>query len=957
MNIDLINEIITELSYRCSSGVPDLNNPEHLNILSSILNEMNIPDSGKVISRLLKEDEFDDAFGTQNDSGGADLGSAGADSGQPIQSAGADDSGEDDGSKKIFNDLLNDPATMVLLGRERDILTKLANVQSFETKILKFRELVRMLVNRRDSFGNPLGATSTERGSLIIGVERGSNLDSTKELIKMLNTLPTNSKVKFIGSYATIDSFGNYKYKSEQHEIKMGIQNHFAECEFDVVDDILDILDTDSPLIKKIEDEFDNRDIALAAIWALSINRGLKMDYRNYITKAGADWLISQLPEPKRAWFVGVDWSNLNVDQADALDKLKHDEKLTDSDFAICRDIYHNHKNLGFYRKIKEAESKGFIAIATISNNKFDKLKEYDINGVLLEANEKSLSVSGVDWEKLIVLAYNNLSGTDAEKMFGTTIYKKYLSNKTAADKIATRIRQKFGQVESTNKMFLMADRESDAGVVDNTPANPPYIAATTKADVYIENGPNISIKKSGGYRLFQGGEAEMRGIFKGADVLCSEEGSVFYFRKASFSDRIMPFLQTLIDKTFEGKESVQLDDVNQTITDIKKDIMIKWIDSRVKILFAELTRVLTKYKINKSPEVMYNICVNHALYEINQSKLLAHIFKSQSYIIEPIYENPAFKIKSLINFRNFQDALKTIKVVNPNEVKKFFDDKLSNDLKDTLNAELSNTLSPLVKKIFEKYDENRKILESVLDIYDRTPEIKTACIFEGATGLYKFTGGGIKGFGYPTISSKKVANALLKFDANTGQIGTVVGNDIIQWAKDNANNIKLQVTLSTYNKKGSKYMHSHLDAFMDVKNEPYNIKTKKMVTGLLQLPIDFKINENVDLYKIVVDHFVNEEINNNVKYITEVYNNNLSIITEIYESKSSLLKEGMVDFIQTKTSAFKKTIVDIIDEMLIGIKNKILNFLKQLLDKGLEYLLNFMGFKMEVNIEGDVTF
>ena len=70
--LQLIDDIITEVSYRTTTGIPDFSNPDHINILEEVLYEMQVPQFTQIIANLTETSipratgEKSDAYDTED---------------------------------------------------------------------------------------------------------------------------------------------------------------------------------------------------------------------------------------------------------------------------------------------------------------------------------------------------------------------------------------------------------------------------------------------------------------------------------------------------------------------------------------------------------------------------------------------------------------------------------------------------------------------------------------------------------------------------------------------------------------------------------------------------------------------------------------------------------------------------------------------------------------------------
>lgn len=248
--------------------------------------------------------------------------------------------------------------------------------------IAKTAEISKELRGREDSDGNILDSETTENGSLLIGVEHGSNNESTQDAIQQIKSLPKDAKVVFLGEGGSeIDENGKYDFIDEQDEIRDAVMNHFDSPKEMSWDENSNIRDDNSPVFDDIATQLGgSREKAAASIWTNMIGQGdTDLAASDYLNDATKQWIKSEAKKGGSEEFNGeVDWDNLTLEQKEDLYELNYrdDKNYGETELFTGQKAYNDYRQKQLDRKIQEIEDSGAIAIASMGNSHVGNWRE-----------------------------------------------------------------------------------------------------------------------------------------------------------------------------------------------------------------------------------------------------------------------------------------------------------------------------------------------------------------------------------------------------------------------------------------------------------------------------------------------------------------------------------------------------------------------------------------------------
>ena len=278
------------------------------------------------------------------------------------------------------------------------------------------KQATEKLKSRKDENGESLDVETTDKGSLIIGVEHGEGTESTKQTIETIKSLPKDTKVMFVGEGGmTKDDEGNVELGGEQDEIRNATKEHFTNYAESSWDENANVFDNNSPVFSSVAEKLGgSQSKANASIWSNMVGQGDDMNADDYLDDDGKKWLIDQAKKGGSKQFDGeVDWNNLTDDQRNDLYQLnfRDDDKYGETEISAGQLAYNDFRQKELDKKIKEAESKGYTVIAPVGNSHVD----------LWRKRNKSTSSTTKPTEEPKVT--NDKIGTTAKTNSGKTLY------------------------------------------------------------------------------------------------------------------------------------------------------------------------------------------------------------------------------------------------------------------------------------------------------------------------------------------------------------------------------------------------------------------------------------------------------------------------------------------------------------------------------------------------------
>jgi hypothetical protein len=236
------------------------------------------------------------------------------------------------------------------------------------------------LKGRTDSEGNELDAETTDNGSLIIGVEHGEGTESTKQAINKIKSLPSDTKVMFVGEGGmTKDDNGNLELAGEQDEIRNAVKGHFKNSEESSWDENANVYDDSSPVYKDIENSLGSKSKAMASVWTNMVGQGDDMNADDYLDEEGKQWIIDQAKKGGATSITdNTDFNNLSDDEKNDLYQLNYrdDDGYGETEISKGQEAYNGFRQKELDRTIKDAESKGFTVIAPVGNSHVDMWRQ-----------------------------------------------------------------------------------------------------------------------------------------------------------------------------------------------------------------------------------------------------------------------------------------------------------------------------------------------------------------------------------------------------------------------------------------------------------------------------------------------------------------------------------------------------------------------------------------------------
>jgi len=283
------------------------------------------------------------------------------------------------------------------------------------------------LKGRTDSEGNELDAETTDNGSLIIGVEHGEGTESTKQAINKIKSLPSDTKVMFVGEGGMAkDDNGNLELAGEQNEIRNAVKGHFKNSEESSWDENANVYDDSSPVYKDIENSLGSKSKAMASVWTNMVGQGDDMNADDYLDDEGKQWIIDQAKKGGATSITdNTDFNNLSDDEKNDLYQLNYrdDDGYSETEISKGQEAYNGFRQKELDRKIKEAESNGYTVIAPVGNSHVDMWRKR--NKQKTEMKYESIIKDAVN---KLLLEFVSEAPIKKDPLEGKTV--KYIDNK-----------------------------------------------------------------------------------------------------------------------------------------------------------------------------------------------------------------------------------------------------------------------------------------------------------------------------------------------------------------------------------------------------------------------------------------------------------------------------------------------------------------------------------------------
>lgn len=253
------------------------------------------------------------------------------------------------------------------------VAAKKADANKETTTSQPTENIAKELKNRKSADGEDLDIETTDKGSMIIGVEHGEGTESTKQTIDKIKSLPSDTKVMFVGEGGmSRDDNGNLELAGEQDEIRNAVKGHFKNSEESSWDENANVYDDNSPVYKDIENSLGSKSKAMASVWTNMVGQGDDMNADDYLDEEGKKWIIDQAKKGGATTINdNTDFNNLTDDERDDLYQLNYrdDDGYGETEISKGQEAYNSFRQKELDRKIKEAESNGFTVIAPVGNS------------------------------------------------------------------------------------------------------------------------------------------------------------------------------------------------------------------------------------------------------------------------------------------------------------------------------------------------------------------------------------------------------------------------------------------------------------------------------------------------------------------------------------------------------------------------------------------------------------
>ena len=454
-----------------------------------------------------------------------------------------------------------------------------------------------------------------------------------------------------------------------------------------------------------------------------------------------------------------------------------------------------------------------------------------------------SIPTDSAFYEQGICVEYNKAKGMDVTTAMKTANVKpeKYAKYEAHLTDVCSKIVKNLPDLGSSLKQ---------TGDKTYSPSSEwPSSDGTPKTDIFGGTPHRISVKKKGGSQLVSGKGSDAKGLFAGA----------FAFYEKHDNGKIKPHLQQLIDDIDNSFKSFNTDNEVSKVRGDTVDSYLKW---RVPQIESQLQKTDFNFKLKKNQTAIQNHAKAEAI---------------------------AVGIAPAMGSWN-EWFLSDVDKLGEREVMKWFDgywksfgkEELQNEVRDIVNAAITN----------------KRLDASFSGLFD-DKRFKAWCVFEAASGTYKFTGS-------PNLNptDEPVANEILVF----GLDGSVSVKTIdLSWAESHAPKVSSVVAFKS--------------------------SGRNRFTSLRLL-----VKESFDEF---VEHTINNE---------------LSLLTEAIELSQEMLNEisisSTISSLKKVAKTLLKNIMNYIQRFYEKTFKKIIQKLKEMANQGLQVLLDFLG----VELDGSAT-
>lgn len=372
------------------------------------------------------------------------------------------------------------------------------------------------------------------------------------------------------------------------------------------------------------------------------------------------------------------------------------------------------------------------------------------------------------------------------------------------------------------------------------------------KTDMISSNSYRISLKKSGRSQLMSGGPNESEGVFNAAK------------------------------EYFEREDTAEKSDVAEEVLDLVKNKFSKFkSDLNIGTIKGKLADLWEEKRMSEIGALSGGELEDHVLAELRLFNLRAR----RGNWKEDLNEDVAPSTEQFVSWVEEQ--------VREND-----------DITDVFLKTVEGSIN------------HREIQTRFRELFEGNPEFLKWCVFEAASGVYKFTGEAD-----PSAVSPAAANKVLVFDQFEG---TLRWEDIdSEWARRYSGKVSVETSF-----KG--------------KTNRYTSFRMATVTEGAQAPAP---------YMRGLSAIVDEELDRAAQ--------ELSVMREEF-----LLNEGVMDYVRKAGEGIKaiaRKIFNFIQETVVSaakrITERFIDFAQKAADKGLDALLQFFGYEVDGTAQVDVQF
>jgi len=426
-------------------------------------------------------------------------------------------------------------------------------------------------------------------------------------------------------------------------------------------------------------------------------------------------------------------------------------------------------------------------------------------------AKGKSGSVKGQDYEMGIVVEMNKRNNPsyddktacnkgdvpwkDYQRFLGNAKYLKTCYDIAHSSKLKKENMKWFGTGQAKKNYY------SKLGIN----------ASNKTPKTHLYGSTFISLKKKGGSQLMSGTADDAKGVLLAAEAFTKEYNP-------EIDTAAVSTIVKLIEDDFARNKKTP-----HTITKIQQNLKAAWIPHRS----AELKTLTSKYKFSQTK------LDNHAKAE----GILLNIFDNKGKWEYVDKKNPGW-------FLIDEKGKKVVKDIKMGDFTKWFKVWIK-----TQSEELTKEMEFFVDKSVD----HRKIQEELVNGIFQSPEFKKWCVYEAATGNYKYTG---------TDALAHVADAqanrLLVFD--DGGIKEWAP-DLEKYAEKNKNNVKPTVGFKTSKKSKSSSLRLMLPPEKELTEGKYiegsPSKFENKVSNIVEDELVFfqeQIDNGLDIYSELLE-------------------------------------------------------------------------------------------------------